>query len=210
MVQNAQNCVAPSGDKMNSLDIFEIDPQIKGKTFKHQINVIDQLNDNIIGIDFMHKHKLNYDMQTQQIKIASIDAGQIVAFKEQVLPALISTIINTKFKGLIDKKATYIASIHTPRTLISSMHANNNCKIIVNNCTLYNIILNCNDVIGIMDVENEDLIPLEDSVISSILNDKNAKLPKVPKKKLAIDEIAQKANLNVPSDRQGRDCAPLK
>ncbi len=29
-VQNAQHCVAASGDKMNSLDIYKIDLQIKG------------------------------------------------------------------------------------------------------------------------------------------------------------------------------------
>ncbi len=45
---------------MNSLGIFEVDLQIKGKTFKHTVNIIDQLTDNIIGIDFMHKHKLYY------------------------------------------------------------------------------------------------------------------------------------------------------
>ena len=52
-VQNAQHYTAASGNQMNSLGIFEIDLQIKGKSFKHPVNVIDQLTDNIIGIDFM-------------------------------------------------------------------------------------------------------------------------------------------------------------
>ncbi len=82
-VKNAQNCTAASGNKMKSLGIFEIDLQIKGKTFTHHINVIDQLTDNIIGIDFMHKHKLHYDVQTRQVKISGIDIDQIVAIKEQ-------------------------------------------------------------------------------------------------------------------------------
>ncbi len=43
-VQNAQHCTAASSNKMNSLGIYEIDLQIKGKTFTHNINVIDQLN----------------------------------------------------------------------------------------------------------------------------------------------------------------------
>jgi hypothetical protein len=34
-VQNSQHCTAASGDKMNSLGIFEIDLQIKGKKFTH-------------------------------------------------------------------------------------------------------------------------------------------------------------------------------
>jgi len=32
-VQNAQHCTAASGNQMNSLGIFEIDLQIKGKSF---------------------------------------------------------------------------------------------------------------------------------------------------------------------------------
>ncbi len=87
-IQNAQHRTAASGDKMNSLGIFEIDLQIKRKKFTHHIIVIDKLTDNIIGIDFMHKHKLHYDMQTRQVKIAGIDGDQIVAIKEQTLPAL--------------------------------------------------------------------------------------------------------------------------
>jgi hypothetical protein len=75
--------------------------QIKGKTFKHHINVIDQLNDNIIGIDFMHKHKLHYDVQTRQVKISGIDADQIVTIKL----AQASTVINAKFKGHVNKQS---------------------------------------------------------------------------------------------------------
>jgi hypothetical protein len=96
-VQNAQHCTATSGNQMNSLGIFEIDLQIKGKTFKHSINAIDQLTDNIIGIDFMHKHKLHYDVQTRQVKIARIEIDQIVAIKEQTLPALASTMVTAKY-----------------------------------------------------------------------------------------------------------------
>ncbi len=58
-VQNAQYCTAALGDKMKSLAIFEIDLQLKGKNFTHHINVIDQLTDNIIVIDFVHQHKLH-------------------------------------------------------------------------------------------------------------------------------------------------------
>jgi hypothetical protein len=65
-IQNAQHCSAASGYKLKSLGIFEINLQIKGKTFKHHSNEIDQHTDNIIGINFVHKHKLHYDVQTSQ------------------------------------------------------------------------------------------------------------------------------------------------
>jgi len=123
-VQNAQHCTVASGNQMNSLGIFEIDLQNKGKTFKHNINVINQLTDNIIGIDFMHRHKLHYNVQTCQVKISGIDIDQIVAIKEQTLPALASTVITAKYKGKVDKNSTYIASIFAPRTpTISGMPA---------------------------------------------------------------------------------------
>ncbi len=206
-VQNAQHFTAASGKKMKSLGIFEIDLQIKSKTFKHQINVIDQLTDNIIGIDFIHKHKLHYGVQTRQVKISGIDIDQIVAIKEQTLRTLASSVITAKYKGKVDKNVNYIASIFAQRTpIISGMPAivsidkNNNCKIIVDNCAPYDIIIDRNEILGIMDTESEDLIPLEDSAISAILSDIDKHLPKVPKKKLTKAEIAEKDHLNVPPE----------
>ncbi len=206
-IQNAQHCTAASGNQMNSLGIFEIELQIKGKSFKHPVNVIDQLTDNIIGIDFMHKHKLHYDVQTRQVKIAGIEIDQIVAIKEQTLPALASTVITAKYKGKVNKDVTYIASIFAPKSpTISGMPAivavdkNNNCKIIVDNCAPYDVTVDRNDVIGFMDIETDELIPMEDSTIAAILSDIDKRLPKVPKKKLTKTEIAAKANLNVPNE----------
>jgi hypothetical protein len=132
----------------------------------------------------MHQHKLHYDVQTRQVKISGINADQIVAIKEQVLPALASTVINARFKGHVDKKSTYVDGIYAPCTpmvsgipAIVSIDKNNNCKIVINNCAPYDITIERNDIIGLMDVETDELIPLEDSVISSILTDINAKLP---------------------------------
>jgi len=55
-----------------------------------------------------------------------------------------------------------------------------------------------NDILGIMDAEPDDPIPMEDSTISAILQDLEKKLSKVPKRKLTREEIATKAHLNVP------------
>jgi len=183
---------------------FEIDLQIIRKTFKHQVNVIDQLTDNINGIDFMHRHKLYYDVQTRQVKISGVEIDQIVALKEQTLPALTSTVIMAKFKGKVDNSGNNIANIFAPRTpMISGMPAivsidkNNNCKLIIDNSAPYDVVIDQNDILGIMDTEPDNLIPLEDSTISAILQDIDKHLPKVPKKKLSKSDIAQKAHLNV-------------
>jgi hypothetical protein len=41
----------------------------------------------------------------------------------------------------------------------------------LDNCAPYDVIIDWNDILGIMDIETNDLIPLEDSTISAILND---------------------------------------
>jgi hypothetical protein len=81
---------------------------------------------------------------------------------------------------------------------------NNNCKIIVDNCAPYDVIIGRNDILGFMDIETYELIPMEDSMIAAILSDIEKHLCKLPKKKLTKDEIAAKANLNVPSDYKNK------
>ncbi len=167
---------------MHSLGIYEIDIFIKGKKFTHHINVMDTLTDNIIGIDFMHKNKLHYDVQTRQVKIASIEGDQIVAIKEQTLPALASTVITAKYKGKNIPDANFIANIFSPRTpMVSGMPA------IVsidknNNCAPYDVTINRGDILGIMDIEKDELIPMEDSTISAILQNMN--IPRETRKNL--------------------------
>jgi hypothetical protein len=54
-ISNAQSCVAASGDAMNSIGVYEVDLWIKGQKFTHPVNIINELNDNIVGINFMHR-----------------------------------------------------------------------------------------------------------------------------------------------------------
>ncbi len=130
-----------------------------------------------------------------------------MAIKEQTLPALASTVITAKYKGKVNNDITYIASIFAPKTptvsgmpAVVSINKNNNCKIIGDNCAPYDVIIDRNDVIGFMDIETDPFIPMEDSTIASILSDIEKHLQKVPKKKFTKDEIAAKANLNVPNE----------
>ena len=71
---------------MSSLGIFEVDLWIKGKKFTHPVNVINELNNNIIGIDFIHAHQLTYDVLSRQVKFAGAYANSIAALKQTILP----------------------------------------------------------------------------------------------------------------------------
>jgi hypothetical protein len=98
-ISKPQSCVAASGDKMSSCGVFEVDLFIKGKKFTHPVNVIQELNENIIGIDFIHAHRLTYDVISRRVKFARAGTNSIVALKNTVLPAMTSTVVKAKFKG---------------------------------------------------------------------------------------------------------------
>jgi hypothetical protein len=139
-IANAQSCVAASGDALNSIGVDEVDLWIKGQKFTHPVNVINELNDNIIGIDFMHRNRLIYDVNTRQVKFADVTMNMICATKQMIILAMTSSIIMTKFNGELHPDKTYIATIHCPGaptlTIVPSLVSienNQNCKIIIEN-----------------------------------------------------------------------------
>ncbi len=150
---------------MSSYGVFEVDLFMKGKKIMHPVNVIQELNENIIGIDFIHTHKLTYDFIPHRVKFAGAGTNSIAALKNTVLPAMTSTIVKAKFKGTRDEKATYVANICAPRTpMISGMPSivnvdeNNICNIVVENCAPYDVTLERDDVLGVMETEEDELV----------------------------------------------------
>ena len=69
---------------MSSYGVFEVDLFIKGKKFTHPVNVIEELNENIIGIDFIHAHKLTYDVISRKVMFAGAGTNWIMALKNSV------------------------------------------------------------------------------------------------------------------------------
>ena len=88
-----------------------MDLWIKGKKFTHPINVINELNQNISGIDFIRTHKLTYDVLSRQVKLAGFYSNTIAALIQTILPAMTSLVVNIKYKGKADPKATYVTNI---------------------------------------------------------------------------------------------------
>jgi hypothetical protein len=96
---------------MSSYGVFA-----KGKKFTHAVHVIEELNKNIIGIDFIHVHKHTYNVISRKVMCAGAGPKSIAALKNTVLPAMTLTVIKAKFKGTRDEKALYVANICAPRT----------------------------------------------------------------------------------------------
>jgi hypothetical protein len=146
-------------------------------------------------------------MQTRQVKISGIEEDQIVAIKEQVLPALASAVVTARYKGKHEPNVNFIATIFAPKNPmlsgmpeVVSIDKNNNCKIVIDNCAPFDVTIDRNDIIAIMDKETEQLQLLDEETISVVLSDIDKRLPKEPKYKLTKDEIAAKAHLDVPKE----------
>jgi superfamily II helicase len=175
------------------------------------VNVIQELNENIIGIDFIHAHKLTYNVISRRVKFSGAGTNSIVALKHTVLPAMTSTVVKAKFKGTRDEKATYVANICAPRTaMVSGMASimnvdeNNICNIVVENCPLYDVMLKRDNILRITETEEEELVPLTDDFISSVCQDIHNRFPKVKRKRLSREDIKQRCHLQVPEEFQER------
>jgi hypothetical protein len=101
------------------------------------------------------------------------------------------TIVNPKFKGHRDTQATYVANICAPRTpmvlgmaSVVNVNDNNICNIVQENCAPNDITLERDDILGIMEIEEEELIPLTDDFISSVCQDIHNRFSKVKRKRL--------------------------
>jgi hypothetical protein len=121
------------------------------------------------------------------------------------IPALSLMMVTTKYKGLTSEGAQPIATIHAPKhPTISGMPAwvsldsYKNCKIIIDNCAPYDIVLTRNKILVLLEFEPEQCLPLNEDTVASIISSIEQEFPKVNKKHFSHDEIAQKAHLNVP------------
>jgi len=79
-----------------------------------------------------------------------------------------------------------------------SLDSYKNCKIIIDNCAPYDIVLPRNEILGVFEFEPEQCLPLNEDTVASIISNIEQKFLKVTKKHFSCDEIAQKAHMNVP------------
>jgi len=92
LIQKGAGCVATNRSRMNSLCVFEIPMTIRGRKFVHPVTFVEDINDNIIGIDFMHINKMDYDATSKQITFAHMLKNTLYVVKETMIPALSSMI----------------------------------------------------------------------------------------------------------------------
>jgi len=155
----------------------------------------------------MHCNKLIYDVNTRQVKFADDKMNMMCATKQVTIPVMTSSIIMTKFKGESHPDKMYIAMIHCPGALtltgvpsLDSIDSNQNCRIVIENCAPYDVIIERNDVMGIIEMEEDEMYPLMDDTVADICATIKSNIPSTPQIQFTRDDIARLCNLQVPEE----------
>jgi hypothetical protein len=144
-----------------------------------------------------------------QVKFIDVHPSTLNAIKQTVLPALSSSVINVRYQGDSNANANYITNICTLRTpmilgvsSIVTFDRDNHCKIVLENCTPSDVMIERGDLIGLIEIKEEELIliPLTDEVIAWVCSEIQQKIPKVKKKTWSRQEIVKKCLLQVPKE----------
>jgi hypothetical protein len=115
----------------HKIDIF-----IKKRKCSHIVQIMDELSENILGIDFLQKFQLHYNHQNQQTQFLPNPSKALFATKSFTLPPFSTSLVQARSFQKIDNRQNYIADIGVPKhPLISgpyswvSFDGNNHCTI---------------------------------------------------------------------------------
>ncbi len=84
---------------------------------------------------------------------------------------------------------------------IVNVDENNICNIIVENCAPYDVTLEMYDIHGVMETEQDELVPLTDNFISSVCR---VPQPLCEEEKIVQGEIRRRCHLQVPEEFHDR------
>jgi hypothetical protein len=118
-----------------------------------------------------------------------------------------SSIITTKFNGETHPDKAYVATIHCPGALtltrvpsLVSIDSNQNCKIVIENCAPYEVTIERNDIMGLVEIGEDEMYPLTDEAAADICATIKSNIPNTPRTKLTRDDILKQCNLQVPEE----------
>jgi hypothetical protein len=164
-----------------------------------------EFSENILGIDFLQKHRLHFDQKTQQTQFLQTPSKAIFATKNFALPPFATTLVQARSFQTINREQNYIADIGVQKPpLISgpstwvTFDGNNHYTIQLQNFTPHEIGIETGDMLGIVDTEAMTPIPLDDDSLGTICDQIYQRLPKVKKKTWTRNKIEKRCHLGAP------------
>ncbi len=183
----------------------------KKRKCTHTIKITDKYSENMLGIDFLQKHRLHLDQKTWQTSFLQTLSKAMFATRNFTLLPLATTLIQARSFQAINEEENYIADIRVPKSpLISgpstwvNCDENNHCTIQLQNCAPHEISIEAGDMLGIVDSKATTPIPLNDNSIATICDQIHQQQPKVKKKTLTRNEIEKRCNLGAPEVYRAR------
>jgi hypothetical protein len=150
-------------------------------------------------------------MNTRQVKFADAKMNTICATKQVTILAKTSSITTMKFNGETHPDKAYVAMIHCPGAptltgvpLPVSIDSKQNCKIVIENCAPYEVTIERNDLIGIVEIEEDEMYPLTDKAATDICSAIKSNIPNTPRTRLTREDIYKRCNLKVPEEFKDR------
>ncbi len=139
------------------------------------VKIADESSENILGIDFLQKFRLQVDPKTQEISFQSAPSKALFATKNFTLPPFATALVQARTFQNTDRQLHYIADIGAPKqplisglsTLVSFDHRNQ-CTLPIQNCAPHEIHVSTGDILGILSTEKEDPIPFNDDSLATI------------------------------------------
>jgi hypothetical protein len=135
--------------------------QILGRKIMHDLVILEHIQDQILGIDFIKQHVMSYNALTEKCFWATppIDSGTLQAQERIFIATLSSRKVKLKCVNVenvrIEQSNTMIATISTPHSLISGppglikFDQEGVAYAVVQNCSPYAIWIERNDPMGV-------------------------------------------------------------
>ena len=100
----------------------KIDIFIRNRKCTHTVTIADESSENIFGIDFLQKFRLQLNSKTKEINFQSAPSRALFATKNFTIPPFATTLVQARTFQNIDRQLNYIADIGAPKQpLISGL-----------------------------------------------------------------------------------------
>ena len=207
------------GKSLELFGVYEMEFDILGRKFRHEVRVLKRVTADIIGIDLIHKQHLQYDTFEREVFFAQRTKQQQAVLsltKETNVKALSKHVINAYFNGTPTPNSSYVATIFSPESkLISGGPAlikigdDNMCYIEIANCAPFEQYLSRGSIIAM--VEKEDIHSIQemdgqfvDDFINEIKEEQQGEFYTQQHKNLTRAEIKKRAKLKVPKEFENK------
>ena len=162
---------------LNVLGTVTFKLQVKDTILDHEFLICKGVNDDIMSIRLANQLQLSYDANSQIIWAIAPIQNSLVVHHRILLPAQSTAIISTKFQGSWDTSATYVATLHNPRTgfvvggpALVDIKDDRTCQVAVINTAPFDIQLKRNNFIGAIEaLPSTPVRPIDALPVASIV-----------------------------------------